>query len=187
VYAADALRRRGWRGHFFLVSSLIGRRTFATPSDIRYLASCGHVLGTHSHTHPDIFPDLTPERMLEEWRTSAQAIEDIVGAPCLTASIPGGDLSPQVIESAARAGVRYLFTSEPWLLPRAVNGCWVLGRFSPKVGTTAVRIGELAQFRGWTSALMVRRLKGLARTGLPLLYRQYVRHSTRAQPGLDQP
>jgi len=118
VHAGDALARRGWTGHFFIVSSLIGTRTFATASDIRYLASCGHVVGTHTHTHPDIFPDLTPERMLEEWRTSGDAISEIVGAPCLTASVPGGDISRQVLESAARAGVQYLFTSEPWLSPR---------------------------------------------------------------------
>src|SRR5207245_1514450 len=89
VHAGDALARRGWTGHFFIVSSLIGTRTFATASEIRYLASCGHVVGTHTHTHPDIFPDLTPERMLDEWQTSGDAISEIVGAPCLTASAPG--------------------------------------------------------------------------------------------------
>lgn len=180
VHAGDALARRGWIGHFFIVSSLIGTRTFATAADIRYLASCGHIVGTHSHTHPDIFPDLTPERMLEEWRTSGDAISEIVGAPCLTASVPGGDISRQVLESAARSGIQYLFTAEPWLSPRSVGACHVLGRFCPKVGTSPERIRELAQFRGWTSALIVRRLKGLARAGLPRLYRHYVRHTTRA-------
>jgi peptidoglycan/xylan/chitin deacetylase (PgdA/CDA1 family) len=182
VYAGDTLARRGWTGHFFIVSSLIGQRTFATASEIRYLASCGHVVGTHSHTHPDIFPDLTPARMLEEWRTSSDAISAILGAPCVTASVPGGDISRQVLESAAHAGVQYLFTSEPWLSPRTINGCRVLGRFSPKVGTSPDRIRELAQFRGWTSALVARRLKGLARAGLPLLYRHYVRRTTQAWP-----
>jgi peptidoglycan/xylan/chitin deacetylase (PgdA/CDA1 family) len=185
VYAADTLAQRGWTGHFFIVSSLIGQRTFATASEIRYLASCGHVVGTHSHTHPDIFPDLTPARMLEEWRTSSDAISAIVGAPCLTASVPGGDLSRQVVESAAAAGIRYLFTSEPWLSPRSVQDCRVLGRFSPRMGTSPDRIRELAQFRGWTRALVVRRLKGLARAALPLLYRHYVHRTTRAQAGAD--
>ena len=186
VYAGDELCRRGWFGHFFIVSGLIGQRTFATAADIRYLASCGHVVGTHSHTHPDIFPDLTPERMLEEWQTSGDAISAILGEPCLTASVPGGDISRQVLESAAGAGLRYLFTSEPWLSPRAMHDCRVLGRFSPKVGTSPARIRELAHFRGWTSALVMRRLKGLARAGLPLLYRQYVRRTTRARPGADR-
>jgi peptidoglycan/xylan/chitin deacetylase (PgdA/CDA1 family) len=185
VYAGDELCRRGWRGHFFVVSSLIGSRTFVTASDLRYLASCGHIVGTHSRTHPDIFPDLTPQRMLAEWRASAEVIAAIVGEPCVTASVPGGDISPQVLESAAAAGVRYLFTSEPWLSTRVIDGCRVLGRFSPRVGTSAARIRELAEFRGWTSALIVRRLKGLARAGLPLLYRQYVERTTRTPAGAD--
>ncbi len=93
LYAGEELCRRGWTGHFFVVSSLMGRRTFMTAGDIRHLVSCGHLVGTHSHT------------------------------------------------------------------------------------------GELAQFRGWTRALMLRRLKALARAGLPLLYRHYVRRTTREQPG----
>ena len=48
------------------------------------------------------------------------------------------------------------------------------------------RIAELSQFRSWTSALVVRRLKGLVRAGLPLLYRLYVDRMTRAQPGTEQ-
>jgi len=183
LYAGEELCRRGWTGHFFVVSSLMGSRTFMTAGDIRHLVSCGHLVGTHSHTHPDIFRDLTARRMLEEWRTSCDAIGDLLGEACVTASVPGGDMSPAVVESASRAGVRYLFTSEPWLAPRRVHDCWVLGRFSPKAGTSPARIGELAQFRGWTRALMLRRLKALARAGLPLLYRHYVRRTTREQPG----
>ena len=183
LYAGDELCRRGWTGHFFVVSSLVGGRTFMTAGDIRHLVSCGHLVGTHSHTHPDIFRDLTATRMLEEWRTSCDAIGDLVGEACVTASVPGGDISLAVLESAWRAGVRYLFTSEPWLAPRRVHECWVLGRFSPKAGTPPARIGELARFRGWTRALMLRRLKALARASLPLLYRHYVRRTTREQPG----
>jgi len=42
-----------------------------------------------------------------------------------------------------------------------------------------MRIGELAAFRGWRSALLSRQLKGLARSAFPQLYRRYVRHTTR--------
>src|SRR5207245_2700621 len=89
------------------------------------------------------------------------------------------DGGKSALEAAAEAGLGYLFTSEPWLRPRRVGGCWVLGRYCPKAGTPLERVGELARFRGWRSILLVRRLKGLARTGLPLLYRQYVRVRTR--------
>src|SRR5204862_365745 len=68
VYTADELSRRGWQAHFFIVTSLIGTRTFVDARDIRYLRSCGHVVAGHSRTPPAIFRDETPERMLEEWR-----------------------------------------------------------------------------------------------------------------------
>jgi len=68
MYVADELGRRGWKGHFFIITSRIGERTFLKPSDIRTLRSAGHVVGTHSHTHPDIFRRLPRELMTTEWR-----------------------------------------------------------------------------------------------------------------------
>jgi peptidoglycan/xylan/chitin deacetylase (PgdA/CDA1 family) len=178
VYVADELARRGWRGHFFIVTSLIGTRTFVDAADIKYLRSCGHVVGSHSHTHPDIFRDQTPDRMLEEWRTSSGILADLLGEPCIVGSVPGGDISSAVLQSAAPAGLRYLFTSEPWTAPRQVHGSWILGRFGPKAGTSPLRVAELARFRGWRRALFERRLKGVPRRSLPALYRLYVRRTT---------
>jgi hypothetical protein len=122
--------------------------------------------------------------MAEEWRTSCDAIAQILGEPCVTASVPGGDISRRVLESASTAGLRYLFTSEPWLAPRRIGDCWILGRYSVKTSTSAARVAELASFRGWTRALVRRRLKVLATSALPPVYRLYVRLRTRegAQP-----
>src|SRR5207237_524407 len=113
LHIGDALCARSWRGHFFIVSNLLGARTFLASTDIRYLRSCGHLIGSHSHTHPDIFNALSPRRMLEEWHTSTDALSQVLGERCATAAVPGGDISPQVLESAAAAGLRALFTSEP--------------------------------------------------------------------------
>jgi len=100
------------------------------------------------------------------------------------ASVPGGDISPAVLESAAAAGLQYLFTSEPSLVPHLVDGCRVLGRYHVKVGTAPERIAALARLEGWRTAVLVRRLKGMLRDHLPGLYRRYVRFTTReALPG----
>src|SRR5207302_8988099 len=69
--------------------------------------------------------------------------------PYTTLFRSGGDISPQVLESAAAAGLRALFTSEPWLAPRRVHGCWILGRNIVKAATPSARIAALAAFRGW--------------------------------------
>jgi hypothetical protein len=96
-----------------------------------------------------------------------------------------------VLESAGAAGLRFLFTSEPTLAPRSVGGSWVVGRFCPKATTRPPRIRELAGFRGWERAMLVRRLKGLARALLPGPYRYYVRRQAReiafAQDGAAPP
>ena len=175
----DELCRRGWRGHFFITTSLIGRRTFLDAGEIRQLRSAGHVIGSHSHTHPDIYRELGPERMLVEWRQSSDILAQMLGEPCRAAAVPGGEISPAVLRSAGVSGLRYLFTSEPWLAPRIVGGCWVLGRYCAKASTTAGEIAELAGFKGWTSKLLVRRLKVLATRSMPSLYRMYVRRSVR--------
>jgi peptidoglycan/xylan/chitin deacetylase (PgdA/CDA1 family) len=177
--AAELLGHYGWKGHFFIVTSLIGSRTFLDPAGIRALRAAGHVIGSHSHTHPNIFRAQSPARMVEEWRTSSDILAQLLGEPCLTASVPGGDISAQALESANSAGLRYLFTSEPWLAPRRVGDCWVLGRYSVKTTTPAARVAELSQFRTWTRALLRRRIKVIATGAVPPLYRLYVRLRTR--------
>jgi peptidoglycan/xylan/chitin deacetylase (PgdA/CDA1 family) len=177
--AAAELSRRGWKGHFFITTSLIGGRTFLDAGEIRQLRAAGHLVGSHSHTHPDIYRELDRERMLVEWRQSSDILAQILGERCVAASVPGGEISDAVLRSAGTAGLRYLFTSEPWLAPRVVGGCWILGRYCPKASTTADEIAALARFEGWTSKLLARRLKGLASRSLPFLYRLYVRRSSR--------
>ena len=179
VYAGDELGRRGWRGHFFVVTSRIGSRTFLDAGAIRYLHQCGHVIGSHSHTHPDIFRELPRGAMLAEWRTSAALLSDLLGVACDAASVPGGEISPVVLASGAEAGLRFLFTVEPRVHPRWAQECRVFGRYMVKAGTTPARVGRLARFHGWAGALAVRRMKAVARRSVPPLYRYVVSQRAR--------
>ena len=179
VAAGDELARRGWRGFFFIVTNLVGTPGFMDATQIRYLRSCGHVIGSHSESHPDIFRALTPARMTQEWRGSRDKLEQLLGQPVDTASIPGGDGSPLVYAQAAEAGLRTLFTSEPKLEPFAVNGMNVLGRVCLKRDTAPARVRELAQFRGWRRENAIRRAKVGARVLLFPAYKAYVYWKTR--------
>lgn len=181
LYTGERLAERGWRGHFFIVTSLLGSRTFLAPADVRALFRQGHVIGSHSHTHPGIFREQPYPRMLEEWRVSCDRLAQITGQPCVTASVPGGDISPEALRSADEAGLRSLFTSEPWTTPRRVGDCWVVGRFVAKVSTTPAQIADLARFRGWGRVLLIRRLKNATRFAAPSLYRMLVRRRTEPQ------
>jgi peptidoglycan/xylan/chitin deacetylase (PgdA/CDA1 family) len=181
IDAAEELNRRGWKGHFFITTKLIGTRTFLDASQTRYLHSCGHVIGSHSHTHPDIFKAIPYQQMLEEWRTSCDLLSDVLGAPCVTGSVPGGDVSRRVFQSADEAGMKFLFTSDPVLSPKQEGNCRILGRVCPKADAPVSHIRNLAEFRGWSSELNWRRMKVAVRTSLFPLYKMYVRYALERQ------
>lgn len=111
--AAEALERHGWRGQFFVTSSRIGTPGFMTADQLRELSARGHVIGSHSHTHPTYMGRLTRAQLDEEWTRSRERLADALGGAPRTASVPGGFLSPAVIAAAAAAGYELLFTSEP--------------------------------------------------------------------------
>lgn len=180
LHVAEELSRRDWKAHFFVTTGRIGERTFLDANGIRHLHQCGHVVGSHSHSHPDIFRDLAFEDMVCEWRISCDMIAQILGEECNVASVPGGDISDLVLQSAGHAGLRHLFVSESWLRPRGVQGCWILGRFSVKSSTSQARLRAILQFHTWGWAQFERRLKDVARRRMSLLYREYVRRTTRS-------
>ena len=173
----EELCRRGWRGHFFISTGLVGRRTFLTGDEIRRLRRQGHVVGSHSHTHPNIYRELPWEQMLVEWRRSSDILEQLLGEPCTVGAVPGGEISADVLRSAAASGLRHVFTSEPLLRPHIIGGCWVLGRFCVKSSVSSDQLAELARFQGWAGKLLTRRLKSAACRSMPSLYRLYVSRS----------
>jgi peptidoglycan/xylan/chitin deacetylase (PgdA/CDA1 family) len=176
----ELLMARGWRGHFLVTTSLIGTRLFLNAPEIRKLRSDGHIIGSHSHTHPDIFNAQSRFKMVAEWRMSCDHLAQILGEPCIVASVPGGDISRTVLESASDAGIRYLFTSEPTLTPFRVGHCWILGRACARADKPLELIDRLAGFDSWTwgRERFVRRAKTIARILAAPLYQTYVRHST---------
>jgi len=113
LLAAEALERRGWRGQFFITSGRIDTPGFLSAQGVRELAGRGHVIGSHSETHPTYMGRLTRSELDREWTRSRAAIGEILGTAPRTASVPGGYLSRELAAAAAAAGYELLFTSEP--------------------------------------------------------------------------
>lgn len=185
MYAAEALARRGWQAHFFIITGRIGDRTFLGAEQIRELRDAGHLIGTHSHSHPDIFRDLPFDRMVGEWRDSRARLADLLGEECTTAAVPGGHISGAVLRSADTAGLRALFTCDPTLAPRFEGNCQVFGRFLVKRTTSRAQMAALLDYEGWAAALLVRRAKDAARRTLPFLFRLYMSRTTREAGAAD--
>jgi peptidoglycan/xylan/chitin deacetylase (PgdA/CDA1 family) len=166
---ADILEARDWRGYFFVATSFIGTDGFLTPASIADLAGRGHVIGSHSHTHPDMIGRLDPSSVRGEWTQSLDILQDIIGSRVTAASVPGGSTSPIVEHEAAAAGIEVLFTSEPRAKPSRRDGCAVIGRYmlyGADTAATAAAIvrGDLAprlrRSAAWNSRKAGKKLLG---------------------------
>jgi peptidoglycan/xylan/chitin deacetylase (PgdA/CDA1 family) len=146
---AGELEKRGWRGHFFVTTDWIGRPDFLDPQQIRELHARGHVIGSHSCSHPARMSKLTWAELLKEWRQSCIILSDIVQEPVLTASVADGYYSRKVGQAAAAAGIQVLFTSEPSAKASVVDGCLILGRYSIQSRTPATVSGAIAARNRW--------------------------------------
>ena len=140
---AGLLEKYGWRGHFFVTAGQIGKKGFVKTEQIRWLRKNGHVIGSHSFSHPMRMSHCSQEQLTDEWSKSIHLLSEILGEPVDTASVPGGYYSKRVAETAAATGIRMLFNSEPTTRIHSVLGCLVIGRYNIFRGTPADVSGDL--------------------------------------------
>ncbi len=144
IDVADALERRGWRGQFFITTDRLDSPGFLSSQQVGELAARGHLVGSHSHTHPTYMGRLAYPQLAEEWARSRAALAELLGAPPRTASVPGGYLSRAVVEAAADAGYELLFTSEPTSRARRAR-LLVRGRYTIWATTPASKAAGYAR------------------------------------------
>lgn len=169
TYVADLLDVLGWKAHFLITTSRITTRGFLDRTQIRELHQRGHVIGSHSYSHPPRMSLCSTAELDEEWRRSVTSLTDIIGQEVQVASVPGGFYSRRVASSAARCGIRFLFNSEPVVSTRSVDGCLVLGRFTVRRGhspswSAAISAGtrrpQIRQYICWNCKKVVKLLGG---------------------------
>lgn len=152
---AETLETIGWQGHFFITTDFIDTPGFLTQNQIRDLHRRGHLIGSHSCSHPLRFAARPRQELKREWRESVMKLSEILGEPVQIASIPGGQYGRQVAETAAEAGIKALFTSEPTTHLFVIDGCLVIGRYaiqrwmSPEIAA-AMASGQFGpRFKQW--------------------------------------
>jgi peptidoglycan/xylan/chitin deacetylase (PgdA/CDA1 family) len=166
---ANLLDELGWKAHFLITAGRIGTAGFLNSLQIRELHRRGHVIGSHSFSHPDRISACSDDQLDAEWRRSVRTLTEIISEPVRVASVPGGYYSARVASAAARHGIQLLFNSEPEVLSRTVDGCIVLGRFTVKRGypprkSAAIVAGargpRIQQYALWNSKKVVKVLVG---------------------------
>jgi peptidoglycan/xylan/chitin deacetylase (PgdA/CDA1 family) len=147
LLAADVLEARGWRGHFFVVTDLIGSPGFLSREQILELHVRGHVIGSHSASHPPAMASMCLDDLVVQWQGSVEVLSELLGVRVEVGAVPGGSYSRAVAAAAAQAGIRTLFTSEPSSATHRVDGCLVVGRYLVRGATSRTTVAGLAA--GW--------------------------------------
>jgi peptidoglycan/xylan/chitin deacetylase (PgdA/CDA1 family) len=154
---APALAGYGWRGHCLVTTDRLGLRGFLHPHHVRELQAAGHLIGTHSATHPLRFDACGWDQLVAEWSRSRAVLEDVTGTAITLGSVPGGFYTRRVALAARAAGLEFLLTSEPKTADWRVDGCRVFGRYAlrrdspPELAGRLVRRAPAARLRQWTA------------------------------------
>jgi peptidoglycan/xylan/chitin deacetylase (PgdA/CDA1 family) len=166
---AAMLSERGWAGHFLITTDFIGAPGFVTAGHLRELRRQGHVIGSHSCSHPQRMSACSPEQLRDEWRRSTAVLSEVLGEPVSVASIPAGYYSKEVARAADECGIRALFSSEPQRSVWKVGGCTVFGRYCAFAGTPPewvagiVRgdpVSRLSAYAAWNGKKILKKAAG---------------------------
>ncbi len=113
------LARNDLLGLFFVPTGHIGWEGAVARENIRALAEAGMMIGSHTHTHPDM-RQLEDSALMEELDLSRAVLESLTSEPLWTVAAPGGRYNEWVMQAVRTAGYAALFTSDPcYVLPSA--------------------------------------------------------------------
>lgn len=121
--ALPQLRRHGFSGVLFMVSSRMGRSAVwdgeaedaehrqLTPEELRALRAEGWAIGSHTVSHPRM-TSLDRESRSRELAESKAELEAAVGEELAWFAYPYGAFDPSLREDVSRAGYRIAFATE---------------------------------------------------------------------------
>lgn len=179
---AKMLEERGWRGVFFITTDLLDTRGFLTRAEVKELHDRGHIIGSHSCSHPDVFRSLTQAQMQYEWGNSCDILTELLGEKCAVASVPGGDMNAATITESVTAGVQHVFTSEQLTSSWQQSGATCYGRLFLMNDTKPKTLSRWLKHPtvGILPERTVRMTKSMVKTMMGPVYRRIVA-SWRAQ------
>lgn len=150
---APILEHHNQKGIFFISTQYVDTPYFLTKAQIKELDVRGHLIASHSHTHPKVISELSYDEIVKEWKQSKSILEGIVGHEVTVASVPGGAVSKEVIKAAAEAGYKTLYTSEPTTEVRTEFGIEVIGRYTVSRDTTTEALDKIVNDPNYRGAL----------------------------------
>jgi len=112
-FAAPRLQSRGMTARFFITAGWTGKKTgYMDWPELRSLHEAGHSIGAHGWTHK-LLTHCSDDELQTELSKSRLTLEDQLGTPIATMSLPGGRANHRVLAACAEAGYTQVYTSVP--------------------------------------------------------------------------
>ncbi len=92
IELAKLLAKKNIKAYFFIPTKFIGKNGFLTKVEINKLYKMGHKIGSHSHSHPNPFCELSKFKIIDEVLESKKIIEEIIDEKVNIFSVPGGEI-----------------------------------------------------------------------------------------------
>jgi peptidoglycan/xylan/chitin deacetylase (PgdA/CDA1 family) len=125
---AGALLERRMAADFFILAGKLGQTGYLARADVRELFDMGFGIGTHGMNHVR-WDKLDPVALREEITSSRRILEDIIGAPVVTAGLPFGRYNWRVLQALRRLRFKRVYSSDgaprlsaSWPIPRCSVG-----------------------------------------------------------------
>ncbi|WP_213803912.1 polysaccharide deacetylase family protein [Granulicella sp. dw_53] len=113
--ALPILQEQAVRARFFITVGWTGRRDgYMGWTDLRELQAAQQEIGAHGWTHT-LLTHCNATQLQTELKDARLKLEDELGAPVPTMSLPGGRYNKRVLEACREAGYKQIFTSIPQL------------------------------------------------------------------------
>jgi peptidoglycan/xylan/chitin deacetylase (PgdA/CDA1 family) len=150
---ADFLKTKNIRGRFFIITNRIGHPNFLNREEVVYIQSLGHIVGSHSHTHPNPFCELSKSQLTYEILQSKDILENLLNQKISNFSVPGGEIRRSTLALLAEddLDLSQVYTSVPYQgVFRNIKRCQIIGRLCIE---RAMSLDEMTNYflgKGWT-------------------------------------
>lgn len=126
--ALPVLENRSCRAIFFVVAGWTEVSSdYMNWAQLRELVARGHDVQSHGWSHVPL-TSCSPHQVREELQRSKQALEEKLGIPVVSISLPHGRWNSRILSLCGEAGYRRVYTSNPWMRPTMRDGVEVQGR-----------------------------------------------------------
>lgn len=145
LHAAPLLHRYKISATFFVTVGFIANREgFMGWPDVCSLLAAGHAIGAHGWSHR-FLTECSDAELVHELTDAKACLEDRIGRAVTELSLPGGRYDERVLISAAKAGYRMVYSSEPWAQLVITGSLRLEGRAMVKRDTSSYHLSGLTR------------------------------------------